>query len=91
MSNWRTADLYTFDDGSLLELANDIMSAVIMGLEEFDEITPEQAQSIRDHYVILIGRKGLFGRLWDSWFRKESGAGAIVMKIAKASETINAT
>jgi len=80
-------DVYTFDDGSLLEMSNNVFDAAIDGLLEFGELTPEHAEHIQRHYVMLIGRKGLFGRIWDSWFSKDATRGAVVMTLAKARQT----
>ena len=59
---------WTLQAEDLSGILNDGKEAIISGLQSEGYLTAEQAEEIKENYVLLLVQKGIFGKLLDKLF-----------------------
>jgi hypothetical protein len=80
--------VYTLTHDDLTSLCNGLLREALRDLVDHKEITAEQRTSIEQKYVVIVARKGFFGRWWDRMFtdQQQGNDPKIVFCIAKMPE-----
>ena len=74
---------WTLQAEDLSGILNDGKEAIINGLQSEGYLTVDQAQEIKERYVLLLVQKGVFGKLLDKLFYGSEKDPLPFMQLAK--------